>query len=128
MLPITSIYVGLLTFIFLALSYRVIFFRRANRVSLGDADSKDLRQRVRGQGNFTEYAPIGLIILACVELQGSPTIAVHLLGLMLFAGRLLHAMAFWVHPMNFRYRTWGMILTTAMMAFGGLGLVLHSLL
>ncbi|MEO9864598.1 MAG: MAPEG family protein [Yoonia sp.] len=128
MLPITSLYVGLLTLIFLALSYRVIFFRRANRVSLGDADSKDLRQRVRGQANFTEYTPIGLIILACVELQGAPGLAVHILGLMLFAGRLLHAMAFWVHPMNFAYRTYGMILTTLMQAVGAVGLILHSLL
>jgi uncharacterized membrane protein YecN with MAPEG domain len=128
MLPITSLYVGLLTLVFLALSYRVIFFRRANRVSLGDADSKDLRQRVRGQANFAEYAPIGLIILACVELQGAPAIAVHMLGLLLFAGRLLHAMAFWVHPMNFTYRTIGMILTTAMQAVGAVGLILHNLL
>ena len=83
MLPITSLYIGLLALIFLALSYRMIFFRRANKVSLGDADSKDLRQRVRGQANFAEYTPIGLIILAFVELQSAPDIAVHALGLML---------------------------------------------
>jgi uncharacterized membrane protein YecN with MAPEG domain len=128
MLAITSIYVGLLTLIFLALSYRVIFFRRANRVSLGDADSKDLRQRVRGQANFAEYTPIGLIILACVEIQGAPGIAVHALGVMLFVGRLLHAMAFWVHPMNFKYRTFGMILTTSMQAVGAVSLILHGIL
>ena len=128
MLPITSLYVGGLAFIFLALSFRVIAFRRANKVSLGDADSKDLRQRTRGQANFAEYTPFGILVLACVELQGAPAIAVHLLGAMLFFGRLLHAMAFWVHPMNFNYRIAGMLLTTAMIAVGGLGLVLHFLL
>jgi len=128
MLPITSFYVGLLALIFLALSYRVIFFRRANKVSLGDADSKDLRQRVRGQANFAEYAPIGLIILACVELQGAPALPVHVLGLMLLVGRLLHAIAFWVHPMIFPFHVWGMILTTAMLALGAVGLILHSIL
>lgn len=128
MLPITSLYIGLLALIFLALSYRVIFFRRANKVSLGDADNKDLRQRVRGQANFAEYTPIGSIILACVELQSAPDIAVHALGLMLLVGRLFHAMAFWVHPMNFQYRTTGMIATTAMIAVGAVGLILHGLL
>ena len=106
----------------------MIAFRRANRVSLGDADSKDLRQRTRGQANFSEYAPFGLIVLACVELQGAPAIAVHLLGAMLFFGRLLHAVAFWIHPMNFTYRTIGMLLTTGMIAAGGLGLILHYIL
>jgi len=95
MLPITSLYAGLLALVFLALSWRVIAFRRGNQVSLGDGESKDLRQRNRAHGNFAEYAPLGLIILACVELQGAPALAVHALGLMLFLGRLLHAIAFW---------------------------------
>ena len=127
MLPITSLYVGLLTLIYLALAYRVIFYRRTNKVSLGDGESKDLRQRVRAHGNFAEYAPLGLVVLACVELQGAPSIAVHVLGLMLFAGRLLHALAFWVHPMNFTYRTYGMILSLTVLFFGAIGLILHGL-
>jgi len=128
MLPITSLYAGGLALIYLALTFRVISFRRANRVSLGDADSKDLRQRARGHGNFAEYAPIGLILLACVELQGAPSIATHILGAMLFFGRLLHAMAFWVHPMNFTYRSIGMLLTIAMIGVSAVGLILHSLI
>lgn len=128
MLPITSLYAGGLALIFLALSFRVIAFRRANRVSLGDADSKDLRQRSRGHANFAEYTPIGLILLACVELQGAPSVATHLLGAALFFGRLLHAMAFWVHPMNFTYRITGMLLTLGMIALSGVGLILHGLL
>ena len=128
MLPITSLYAGGLALIFLALSFRVIAFRRANRVSLGDADNKDLRQRSRGHANFAEYAPIGLVLLACVELQGAPNVATHILGAALFFGRLLHAMAFWVHPMNFTYRTIGMLLTMGMIGVSGVGLVLHSLL
>lgn len=128
MLPITSLYAGGLALIYLALTFRVIAFRRANRVSLGDADSKDLRQRSRGHANFAEYAPIGLILLACVELQGAPAIATHLLGAALFFGRLFHAMAFWVHPMNFTYRTIGMLLTTGMIGVSGVGLILHGLL
>ena len=128
MLPITSLYAGLLAFIFLALAFRVIAFRRSNLVSLGDGDSKDLRQRSRAHGNFAEYAPIGLVLLACIELQGAPALAVHILGLMLFAGRLLHAAAFWVHPMIMKFRAFGMLLTLIMIAASGAGLILHGLL
>ncbi len=127
MLPVTSIYAGLLALLFLALSIRVIAFRRGERVSLGDGDSKDLRQRTRGHANFAEYTPIGLILLACVELQNAPGIAVHLLGLMLLAGRGLHAWAFWIHPMNFTYRTFGMLLTFTMIGVAAIGLILHGL-
>jgi len=70
-LPITSVYAGLLALLFLALSWRVVTFRRGNRVSLGDGDSKDLRQRSRMHANFAEYTPIGLILLACVEFGGA---------------------------------------------------------
>jgi len=33
-----------------------------------------------------------------------------------------------VHPMIFPFRVWGMILTTAMLALGAVGLILHSIL
>ena len=127
MLPVTSLYAGLLALLFIALSWRVIAVRRSERVSLGDGDNKDLRQRTRAHGNFAEYTPIGLILLACVELQGAPGVAVHLLGLMLLAGRGLHAAAFWTHPMNFTFRTWGMLLTFGMLAISAVGLILHGL-
>lgn len=128
MLHITSIYAALLAGLYLALCFRVIGFRRANQISLGDGDSKDLRQRTRAQQNFAEYAPIGLILLACVELRGAPALAVHLLGLMLLGGRTFHAVAFWVHPMIMRLRVIGMLLTLIMIAVAAFDLLLHSLI
>ena len=127
MLQITSIYASLLALLFLALSWRVIAFRKSNLISLGDGESKDLRQRSRAQGNFAEYTPIGLILLACVELRGAPPVAVHVLGLMLLGGRAFHATAFWVHPMIMRFRIIGMLLTLIMIAAAALGLLVHSL-
>ncbi len=127
MLNITSIYASLLALIFLAVSWRVIMYRRGNKVSLGDGDSKDLRQRIRAQANFTEYTPIALILLACIELQGAPAIAIHLLGLMLLVGRALHARAFWVHPMIMPFRVAGMLLTLLMILLSAIGLLLHGI-
>ena len=127
MLSITSFYAGLLALLFLALSFRVIASRRANRISLGDAQNKDLRQRMRAHGNFAEYAPLGLVLLACAEMQSTPSVLVHLLGLLLLVGRSLHAAAFWVHPMILKFRIAGMLTTFTMIGLSGALLLINSL-
>jgi hypothetical protein len=83
---------------------------------------------MRTQSNCAEYAPISLLLLLLVELQGAPTWAVHVLGVMFLAGRLLHAIGFGRTPQIIPLRKSGMILTFAMMAFSALGLIAHSLI
>lgn len=126
-LAITPLYAGLITLIFLALTVRVVRYRRANQLSVGDYGDKALLARMRAQGNCAEYAPIGLILLLLVELQGAPGIAVHILGLMLLAGRAMHAYGFSQHPQIMPLRVGGMVLTLSMLVFGSLGLIAHSL-
>ena len=89
----SPLYAALLGFILLALSARVIVYRRSHKISLGDTGDKALLKRMRAQSNFVEYAPMGLILLVLVELTGAPAIAVHVLGLMLVAGRAMHNLA-----------------------------------
>ena len=72
MLEITSLYTALLTFIFFWLSLRVIVYRRGNKVSMGHNGDNSLLKRMRAQGNFIEYVPFGLILLALVEFSGAP--------------------------------------------------------
>ncbi|MBD3663775.1 MAPEG family protein [Sulfitobacter aestuariivivens] len=125
---VTPIYAALLILLFLVLSWRVIMYRRANLISLGDNDDKNLRKRMRAQANFVEYTPIGLILLLLVELQGAPTIALHLLGLSLLLGRVLHAYGFASTPQKILLRQGGMVLTLAMLLLGALGLLAHALI
>ena len=98
MFPITSLYAGLLTLVFFALSVRVIRYRRAEQIGLGDADDKSLLRRMRAHANFAEYVPLGVVLLALCEAQGAPRIAVHLLGLTLLVGRALHGYGFSASP------------------------------
>lgn len=128
MLLLTSLYAGLIALLFLALSARVILYRRANRVSLGDGNDRDLLRLMRAQANCAEYAPMGLILLALVEAQGAPPLALHSLGMMLLAGRLLHAYGFSRDPQIMALRVGGMALSLTMIALASLGLVLHALL
>ncbi|MGZ5919923.1 MAG: MAPEG family protein [Hyphomicrobium sp.] len=46
---------------------------------------------MRVHANFAEYAPFALLLMALAESLGPPHVLTHLVGLMLVAGRTLHA-------------------------------------
>ena len=71
-MSVTPIYAGLLALLFILLSMRVIGTRRAARVALGDGGIPALLRRQRVHGNFAEYAPLALLLMALAELQGLP--------------------------------------------------------
>jgi uncharacterized membrane protein YecN with MAPEG domain len=127
-LAVTPIYTALLVCLFLVLTYRVITYRRANLLSLGDYGDKNLLKRMRAQANFVEYTPLALLLLLMAELQGSPPVALHLMGLTLLAGRLLHAVGFASTPQKIILRQVGMGLTLLMLAGTALGLLGHVVL
>lgn len=128
MFAITSFYAGLLVLVYLYLTVQVIRYRRANQVSLGDKGDGRLLQLIRAHSNCAENAPLGIVVLALIEGQGAPGLAVHVLGLLLLVGRVLHGAAFVSDPMVMRFRVLGMGMTLAMLGLSGIGLVLHALL
>jgi uncharacterized membrane protein YecN with MAPEG domain len=107
----TSIIAAILTIIFVKLSFAVIGLRRKNKVSLGSGGYDDLERAIRAQGNFAEYVPIGLILIACLELNGAPWWLVILPGIALIIGRLIHAKGINEPPPNFSSRVLGMKFT-----------------
>lgn len=117
---ITPIYAGLVTLLFVALSFRVIGFRRSARVPLGDGGNAILTRCLRAHGNFAEYAPLAIVLMALAEFQGQPTWILHGLGIALLAGRLVHAFGVSREPEDFRLRVFGMILTISVLITGAL--------
>ena len=111
MLLMTSIIAAILTIIFVKLSFAVIGLRRKNKVGLGSGGYDDLERAIRAQGNFAEYVPIGLILIACLELNGAPWWLVILPGITLIIGRLIHAKGINEPPPNFSSRVLGMKFT-----------------
>jgi len=111
MLLMTSIIAAILTTIFVKLSFAVIGLRRKNKVGLGSGGYDDLERAIRAQGNFAEYVPIGLILIACLELNGAPWWLVMLPGVTLIVGRLIHAKGINEPPPNFSSRVLGMKFT-----------------
>ncbi len=111
MLLITSIVASILTIIFIKLSFAVIGLRRKNKVGLGNGGHDDLERAIRAQGNFAEYVPFGIILIACLELNGAPWWLVAIPGITLIIGRLIHAIGINTPPPDFSKRVLGMKFT-----------------
>ncbi len=115
---ITAIYAAPLVGLFLVLTARTIINRRTKKISLGHGDDEETERRIRAHANFVEYAPLGILLIAIAESLSAHIILLHLIGLMLLVGRLLHAYGVGGPKMDFKLRTWGMILTLNALALG----------
>ena len=111
MLLITSIIASALTIILIKLSFAVIGLRRKNKVGLGSGGHEELERAIRAQGNFAEYVPFGIILIACLELNAAPGWLVAIPGITLIIGRLIHAVGINEPLPNFSKRVLGMKLT-----------------
>ncbi|WP_085863482.1 MAPEG family protein [Pseudooctadecabacter jejudonensis] len=108
---ITPVFAALLTLIYLALSARVITYRRGNQLGLGDHGDASLLKRMRAHANFAEYVPLGLVMMLMVELMGAPVWLLAIIGALLLVGRAFHAYGFSASPPIMRLRVNGMLMT-----------------
>jgi uncharacterized membrane protein YecN with MAPEG domain len=110
-MTITAFYGSLLGFVFLFLSARVVAWRRQQRIEIGDGEDRQLLRRMRVHGNFAEYVPFALLLMALAESMSPPRPFLHLTGVVLLLGRLLHAYGLSQTPQIASFRLWGMMLT-----------------
>ena len=107
----------MLTLCYLYLSAVVIGVRRREQISLGHGDSPELERLNRAHGNFSEYVPITLILLACLESLGAFGWVLHLGGSLILFGRVSHAYGLRHHSGASWQRIAGMLLTFAAMLY-----------
>jgi len=88
---ITGLYAALSTLLILVLAVRVVAYRRAHKIGLGDNGDAELRMRIRAHGNAIEYLPFGLILLLVLELNQTAPLLLHVFGCVLLFARLAHA-------------------------------------
>lgn len=122
LLIVTSFYAGLMALWLVGLGFEVSRRRRRHDVSWGDGGVVELEQAIRAHANACEYIPIALIIMGLAEGLGAPAWLLHVTGLMLVAGRVMHGAYFLAGARRFQLRFIGMMLTVTMI--GGLGLAL----
>ena len=124
MLIITGFFASILAFIYIKLARNVIKLRRQHNVVIGAGKFKDLEQAIRAHGNFNEYVPLGLILLACLEINKIHFLIVFILGALFASGRYLHAKSFLKKDMDIEMRVKGMKATFwSMMLMAGMNLL-----
>jgi len=117
-LPITTVITGLLALTLVGISVRVTMLRAAKGISLFDGGDKELGRAMRVQGNFTEYVPMALLLLALLEWMGTKPWLVYGLGVALVVARASHAWGFYSNV--FKARAFGGTVTWLVLAIEGL--------
>lgn len=108
-LPITGFYLALLGLLYIALAIRIIKLRYHFKTGIGDGGHAPLAQAIRVHGNFAEYTPMVVLLLACAEINGSHTMLLHVVGAAFFIGRVLHSVGITKSTGPTKFRTWGMM-------------------
>lgn len=122
-----ALWSGLLIILLLVLSVLVVRQRRKHRIAIGDGGAPELLQAIRAFGNATEYIPVGVGALAVLAVVGASPLAVHLTGVMLFAGRLIHAVGLSRTTGTSLGRTIGMSLTWIAYVFAAVALIFYGI-
>ncbi len=88
---VVTFYAGLNGLIAFVLVVLVVRQRGKTKTGLGTGGHVVLEQAIRVHGNFVEYVPLILILLLLLELGGLAPLWLHLMGIALTLGRILHA-------------------------------------
>ena len=106
---VSALYVVSGAIFLIILSLHVVKLRAQYQVAQGDGGFYELQTAIRMHGNAVEYLPVALILLVVMEMNGSPNWTLHLCGILLLAGRVLHALG--LHRHEHSWRQTGMSLT-----------------
>jgi uncharacterized membrane protein YecN with MAPEG domain len=87
---ITALYAALIALLLLALALRVSALRRRFGVGLGDGGHVELHRAIRAHANTVEWALPILLLLLVAELNRAAPLLLHVGGIALVAGRVMH--------------------------------------
>ena len=108
---ITAFYTAILACGLIFLTLRIVKRRMKYKIGLGDGGNEDLRQAMRIHGNFTELMPFCLLLMLLLELQYMDPVYLHIAGITLVMGRILHFLGLSQSPLTTKGRFWGTFLT-----------------
>lgn len=89
-LATTALYAVVLTLIGSYLAFRVGSLRGKTGISIWYGDNQQLALEMRRHGNFAEYVPLTLLLMAIVEINGISVWVLHAAGIPLVVSRILH--------------------------------------
>jgi uncharacterized membrane protein YecN with MAPEG domain len=116
----TLLFAGACALLQCVLTALVILQRVRSKIDFMDGGDATLLRRIRAHGNFSETAPMALLLMLLLELGGVASPWLVTLGTALLLGRLLHAASL-LGLGGHRARLLGMALTLSVLSLGGLG-------
>ena len=122
-----ALWVGLHLILLLVLSVLVVRLRQKHKIALGDEGIPELARAIRAFGNATEYVPAGLIALAILALNDDSALTVHVVGLLLFVGRVTHAIGLSNSGGTSLPRAIGIVLTWIAYIFAAVALLFYAI-
>lgn len=90
-LPITLTIAAAAALLHIWLSVRVSQVRRQHGIAFGDGGQPGLIARMRAHANFSENAPLVLILLGLAEMAGAPALLLWAAGILFVLARIAHA-------------------------------------
>jgi uncharacterized protein len=116
----TMLFAGVCALMQCVLTVIVIRQRAATGIDLLDGGNAELTRRIRAHGNFSETAPMALLLMLLLELSGVAAMWLIALGGCLLVGRALHAVTI-LHDGPRWHRAVAMVLTITVLSFAALG-------
>lgn len=123
-----AIYAGLAILILIWLGVQTGRVRQAEKVYMGDGGNPRMIRIMRGHANALEFIPPTLIAMLLLALAGAPVLLIHLLGVMLIAGRFIHALHFVAATAPSWQRFAGTVLSFLALGGAGAGALIAGLL
>ncbi len=125
LLIITPLAAAALTILYVQLTLGVVKLRKSNKIGFGSGGNEDLQKSIRAQANLTEWAPIGLLLIAILEVNGAPFWVTIVPAIAFVAGRAIHPRGMTsVEPEVLKNRVLGMQLTMySVMALAALNIL-----
>jgi hypothetical protein len=122
-----ALWAGLHLILLLVLSVMVVRLRQKHKIALGDEGIPELARAIRAFGNAAEYVPAGIGAIAVLAVAGASALTIHIIGVLLFAGRLLHAVGLSNSGGTSLGRAIGIILTWVAYIFAAVALLFFAI-
>lgn len=122
---ITAFYAAVFAVLHVIFTLRVGSYRFKSGISLGDGGDKELLNRIRAHGNFTEQVPMALLLLLLNELNGLPDGILITLGAVLLGARVLHYLMIVTRKLPIVLRPVSMVATLGVILASGAFLLIY---
>jgi uncharacterized membrane protein YecN with MAPEG domain len=110
-LQMVAFYAAINALIMIVLGMLVVRARVRTRTEIGDGGDPALLGPLRAHANNTEYVPLAIVLMMLLYALGASVIVIHVVGVTLTLGRLLHAFGLTRNVGTSAGRLTGMVLT-----------------